>query len=122
MSTRLSFALLAALVLGGCAGFDPSKVTGVFNPQDYAGCTFVEHRAADGSVVNWKDCKDKSMIGATMTMPGGASFAYNADNVTGLEHMRLRAEVHRALTDAGVTVTSDAIDAIIRALRPERAP
>jgi hypothetical protein len=115
MRIRLATAALLALLLTGCAGFsyDPSR-----SVQDYAGCTVVDYRSADGAVIDYKDCKDKSQVVTTLTMPNGAAFSYNAYDVTGLEHMRLRAEVHRALTDAGVTVTGDAIDAIIRALRP----
>lgn len=107
--------LILLLPLAGCAGFsyDPSR-----SVQDYAGCTVAEYRSIDGSTIDYKDCKDKSTVKTTLAMPGGVSLKYHADDVSGLEHMRLRAEVHRALTDAGVTVTGDVVDKIISVIRP----
>lgn len=115
-----ALALLCTLALPGCGSFGPPQNS----PQDYAGCTFVEYRLLDGSVVNWRDCKDKSMVKVKMTMPNGVEFSYNANDVTGFEQMRLRAEVHQALTAAGVDVTSDMIDAVIGLISPlkERIP
>lgn len=121
MNIARSLVIALAGLLAGCAGFDPSKLTGVFNPQDYAGCTFVERRAADGSTVLWRDCKDKSLLEAAITLPDGTSLTYSADDVTGTEAMRLRGEVQRALAGAGVDASSAAVDAVLRALRPERA-
>lgn len=119
---KLPVTLIALLALPGCAGFGQQQNTGERSPQDYAGCTMVQYTAADGGVVDWKDCKDKAMVTAALTMPGGVNFSYNADDVTGLEHMRLRAEVDKALTGAGVEVTAAVIDAVIGVLRANRAP
>lgn len=114
--------LLTPLVLTGCAGFDPSKITGVFNPQDYAGVTWIEHHAADGSTTIWRDGKDKSLLDAKITLPDGTTLSYSADDVTGVEAMRLRGEVQRALEGSGVEVSSATVDAVLRALRPPGIP
>lgn len=114
--------LVSLLLLAGCTNFGQPKETGEFSPQEYAGCTMVEYHSPDGSVVYWNDCKDKSMVNAAMTMPNGLSFSYTADDVTGLEAMRLRAEVDKALTAAGVEVTGSMIDAVIGVLRANRSP
>jgi hypothetical protein len=107
-------------VLSSCAGFDPSKLTGNYKPQDYAGITWVEHISPDGTTVRWRDGKDKSLLGVTMTLPDGTSFAYNADEVLGEKASALRGEVQRALAGEGVEASAATVDAVIRALRPER--
>mgnify|MGYP001569974787 FL=1 len=91
------------IILSGCSTAPVPGKFWQYNPQNYQGGTVVAFEQGDINI-DWSDFKDKAVLKMSVDLnsDGNMDFIYEASDIVGSTAAQIRADVEKALSEAGV--------------------